>query len=138
MVDTHENRPLSSLLGDLATDISMLFRKEVELAKAEATEKVSEVMVGVGSIAIGGVLILGALGVFLAALVSILATFLINQGIDPATANAIGAFVVAGVVGIAGWTTLSKGLATLKTGNLNLNRTATSLGRDTDLIKERL
>ena len=55
MSDTRENRPLADLLGGLATDISMLFRKEVQLAKVEASEKVSQALAGVASIAIGGV-----------------------------------------------------------------------------------
>jgi len=38
----NESRPLAELLGGLASDISTLFRKEVQLAKAEASEKVSE------------------------------------------------------------------------------------------------
>lgn len=138
MSAVNESRPLAELLGGLATDISSLFRKEVQLAKAEASEKVSQTMGGVTSIAIGGVLALGALGVFLSAVVSLLAAFLVNQGLDPTLANAIAAFVVTAIVGIAGWLTISKGINALKASNLNLNRTTASLGRDADIVKERL
>lgn len=138
MAGANEGRPLSELLGGLATDISMLFRKEVQLAKAEASEKVSETMAGVSAIAIGGVLALGALGVFLAAVVSLLAALLVNMGMDPTLANAIAAIVVTVVVGLAGWMNISRGLEALKGSNLNMNRTAASLGRDADIVKERL
>lgn len=138
MSAVNESRPLAELLGGLATDISSLFRKEVQLAKAEASEKVSQTMGGVTSIAIGGVLALGALGVFLSAVVSLLAAFLVNQGLDPTLANAIAAFVVTAIVGIAGWLAISKGINALKASNLNLNRTTASLGRDADIVKERL
>jgi hypothetical protein len=138
MSGTNESRPLAELLGGLASDISTLFRKEVQLAKAEATEKISETMAGVSSIVIGGVLALGALGVFLSAVVMLLATFLEGQGFDPTLANAVAAFLVTGIVGIAGWMTISKGLNALKASNLNMNRTAASLGRDADIVKERL
>ena len=138
MSGTNESRPLADLLGGLAGDISTLFRKEVQLAKAEASEKVTETMAGVSSIAIGGVLALGALGVFLSAIVSLLAAFLVGQGFDPTMANAVSAFVVTAVVGIAGWISISKGLHALKGGNLNMNRTAASLGRDANIVKERL
>ena len=138
MSAVNESRPLAELLGGLATDISSLFRKEVQLAKAEASEKVSQTMGGVTSIAIGGVLALGALGVFLSAVVSLLAAFLVNQGLDPTMANAIAAFVVTAIVDIAGWMTISKGINALKASNLNLNRTTASLGRDADIVKERL
>ncbi|HET7721410.1 MAG TPA: phage holin family protein [Acidimicrobiales bacterium] len=36
-----EDRSLSELLSDVTTEIATLFRKEVELAKAETTEQVS-------------------------------------------------------------------------------------------------
>ena len=138
MSGVSENRPLAELLGGLASDISTLFRKEVQLAKAEASEKVSETMTGVSSIAIGGVLALGALGVLLAAIVSLLSAFLVAQGMDPTFANAISAFVVTAVVGIAAWVAISRGLNALRTSNLNMNRTTASLGRDADIVKERL
>lgn len=138
MSGANESRPLAELLGGLATDISTLFRKEIQLAKAEASEKVSQTMGGVASIAIGGVLALGALGVLLSAIVSLLAAFLVNQGLDPTLANAIAAFVVTAIVGIAGWLSISKGINALKASNLNLNRTTASLGRDADIVKERL
>jgi hypothetical protein len=138
MSDTRENRPLADLLGGLATDISMLFRKEVQLAKVEASEKVSQALAGVASIAIGGVLALGALGVFLTAVVALLAAFLVSQGMGPTLANALSAIVVTVLVGLAGWVSISKGVSALKANNLNMNRTAASLGRDADVVKERL
>ena len=138
MSGANESRPLAELLGGLATDISTLFRKEIQLAKAEASEKVSETMAGVSSLVIGGILALGALGVLLSAIVSLLAAFLVNQGLDPTLANALSAFVVTAVVGIAGWVTISKGLNALKASNLNMNRTTASLGRDASIVKERL
>lgn len=138
MTANNEGRPLAELLGGLATDVSTLFRQEVQLAKTEASEKVSQTMAGASSIAIGGVLVLGALGVFLAAVVSLLAALLVNQGMDPTLANALAAIVVTAVVGLIGWASISKGLAALKSNNLNMNRTAASLGRDADIVKERL
>ena len=133
-----ESRPLAELLGGLATDISTLFRKEVQLAKVEASEKVSETMAGVSSIAIGGVLALGALGVFLSAIVSLLSAFFLAQGMNPTLANAISAFIVTAIVGITAWVIISGGLNALKTSNLNMNRTTASLSRDADIVKERL
>lgn len=138
MSGQNDSRPLSELVGGLATDISMLFRKEVQLAKTEASEKISETLSSAGSIAIGGVLALGALGVFLTAVVSLLAAFLVNQGLDPTFANALSAIIVTVIVGIIAWTFISKGLNALKASNLNMNRTAASLGRDANIVKERL
>ncbi|NMA99757.1 MAG: phage holin family protein [Phyllobacteriaceae bacterium] len=138
MADSRESRPLAELLGGLASDISTLFRKEIQLAKAEASEKLSDVTGALTSIVVGAVLALGALGVFLAAIVALLTSLLVNMGMDPILANALAAIIVTAVVGIAGWTTLSKGLDALKASNLNMKRTAASLGRDADIVKERL
>jgi hypothetical protein len=138
MSGTNESRPLAELLGGLVGDISLLFRKEIQLAKAEAGEQLSETMTGVSAIAIGGVLVLGALGVFLSAVVALIAAFLVEQGIDTMLANAIAALAVTAVIGIAGWMSISKGINAVKASNLNMNRTAASLGRDADIVKERL
>lgn len=138
MAQTNEGRPLAELLGGLASDISNLFRKEIQLAKAEASEKLSETMAGVVSLLVGTVLALGALGVLLSAIVLILAAFFVNQGMEQTLANAVAAGLVTLVVGIIGWIFISRGLKALSTTNLNMNRTATSLGRDADIVKERL
>ena len=138
MANNAENRPIADLLGSLVSDISTLFRKEVQLAKTEASEKVSEAAGAATSIAIGGVLLIGALGVFLAALVSLLAALFVSMGMDPTPENAFAAVLVALVFGLAGWMTINRGLNALKASNLNMNRTANSLGRDADIVKERL
>lgn len=138
MSQANDTRPLSELLSGLVSDISGLFRKEIQLARAETSEKVGEMMGGVVSLLIGGVLMLGALGVLLSALVTIIAAFFVAQGMDPTVSTAIAAGIVTLVVAVIGWVFISKGLGTLKTSNLNLNRTTTSLGRDADVVKERL
>lgn len=134
----NESRPIAELLGGLVNDLSTLFRKEVQLAKTEASEKLSETMGAAASIAIGGVLMLGALGVLLAAIVALVTSFLVNAGLDPILANALAALIVTAVVGLIGWLSISKGLNALKASNLSMNRTAASLGRDADIVKERL
>jgi drug/metabolite transporter (DMT)-like permease len=138
MSQVNEGRPLAELLGGLASDISNLFRKEIQLAKAEASEKFSQTLGGVISLVIGAVLGLGALGVLLSAIVSLLASFFVNQGMDPAMSNAIAAGIVTIVVGIIAWVFFNRGMSALKASNLNLNRTTASLSRDADIVKERL
>lgn len=134
----NDNRPLSDLIGGLAGDISGLFRKEVELAKAEASEKFSQTLGGMELLLAGAVLALGALGVFLGALVGLLGAVLAAQGMDPILANALSAVIVAVVVGLIAWGLISRGRNALKAGNLNMDRTVTSLGRDANIVKERL
>ena len=58
MSGVNESRPLPELIGGLASDISTLFRKELELAKAETSEKVGQVIGGVELLLGGAVLAL--------------------------------------------------------------------------------
>jgi len=99
MATGEQGRPLSDLLGGLASDISGLFRKEVELAKAEASEKLDDAMKAGRNLAVGGVLAIGAIGVFLTALVSGLTALLVGLGMTETTASFISAIVVALIVG---------------------------------------
>ena len=138
MSQVNEGRPLGELLSGLVGDISGLFHKEIQLARTEASEKVSETMTAAGSILVGAVLALGALGVLLSAIVSLLASFFVNQGWDLTLATAASAGIVTVVVGILAWIFIARGRSALRAQNLNLKRTAASLGRDADIVKERL
>lgn len=138
MSHVESGRSLSDLLGSLVSDISGLFRKEIQLAKAEASEKVDQVMSAAQKIAIGAALAIGALGVLLAAIVSGLAAIFVGMGIEPSLANSLAAIIVAVVVGVAAWMSISSGLNAMKAEKLNLDRTAHSLARDAAVVTEQL
>jgi len=134
----HESRSLPDLISGLAGDISSLFRKEIELAKAEASEKVSSAVGGLVLVAAGGVLALGALGVLLAAIVTAIAALFESWGWDPTISNSIAALIVTIIVGAIAYVLISRGMAAFKGTNLNMDRTTSSLGRDAAVVKERL
>lgn len=138
MTKTTDQIPLSELVGGLVSDVSGLFRKEINLAKTEATEKVASALSGIESLMIGLIFAIGAVSVLLAALVSGLAALLVNNGMDDVTAHATSAVVVGLVVGLVAWALISKGLATLRGTNLKLDRTTASLRRDVDVVKENM
>lgn len=137
MAGFNESRPLTELLGNLAGDITGLFRKEVQLAKAEASEKVTQAVGGVVQLAIGGILALGALGVLLSAAVAALGSFFVSQGMTPPSANALAALIIGIIVAAVAWLFVQRGIATLKAGNLSLKRTTNSLQRDAAAVKEK-
>ena len=136
MATTDTGHPLSDLLGGLVSDISMLFRKEIELAKTEASEKLGEAMNAGRSLAIGAVLAIGAIGVFLAALVAGLTALLVNLGMQASLADFISAIVVTVVVAIVAWIFIARGSAALKANKLNMQRTAHSLQMGAAAVKE--
>jgi len=129
-------RPITDLLGSLVSDISGLFRKEIELAKAEASEKIEETAKAGRTLAIGAVLAIGAIGVFLAALVAGLTALLVNMGMNEQPANFISALVVTAVVGGVAWAMISRGLAELKANKLNMERTVHSVRMDANAVRE--
>ena len=129
-------RPITDLLGSLVSDISGLFRKEIELAKAEASEKIEETAKAGRTLAIGAVLAIGAIGVFLAALVAGLTALLVNMGMSEQPANFISALVVTAVVGGVAWAMISRGLAELKANKLNMERTVHSVRMDANAVRE--
>jgi len=131
-----QQRSITDLLGGLAGDISGLFRKEIQLAKAEASEKVDDALEASKGIAIGGVLAIGAVGVFLTALVTGLSWLLVGFGMSEQAATFVSALVVALVVGGIAWSFISKSLEAWKGSRLNLNRTTRSLARDAEVVKE--
>jgi hypothetical protein len=133
-----DTRPLGDLISGLVSDISGLFRKEIELAKTEASAKVSNAASGLGMFAVGLVLAVGAIGVLLAAIVNGLGAVLVAQGFTEANADAIASIVVSVVVGISAWIAISRGLAIVRNTNPTLPRTANSLRRDAEVVKERL
>jgi len=136
MSHAEPGRPLADLLTGLASDISGLFRKEIQLAKAEASEKLDDAMKAGRGLAVGGILAIGAVGVFLAAIVTGLAALLINMGMAETPAGFVAGLIVAAVIGGIAWAMISRGLADLKTNNLNMQRTTNSIRMDAEAVKE--
>ena len=123
-----DDRSLKELFGDLTQSVTTLFRKEIELARAETSEKMSQAGVAAGAIAGGGVLALAALIVLLQALVIALS----ELGVAPALA----ALIVGGVVAIIAFALIYKGVNDLKASNLTPTRTVEALRRDAHMVKE--
>ena len=125
-----DDRSLKELLGDLTQSVTTLFRTEIELARAETSEKISHAAVAAGASAGGGILALAALIVLLQALVIALT----ELGLAPALA----ALIVGGVVAIIAFALIYKGMNDLKASNLAPTRTVEALKRDAHMVKEQV
>ncbi|WP_087001670.1 phage holin family protein [Rhizobium sullae] len=137
MANHGDNRALPELLTGLVADISGLFRKEIDLAKTEASEKFDRALGALEVVAIGLALAIGALGVLLSAAVTGVAAFLVARGFTEPNADALSSVIIGVLAAVLAWAMISRGLANLRGGKLTLDRTATSLRRDVDVIKER-
>jgi Putative Actinobacterial Holin-X, holin superfamily III len=123
-----EDRSLKDLFADLSNSITTLFRKEIQLARAETSEKVTQIGVALGSIAGGAILAMAALIVLLQAVV----IGLTEAGIPAGWAS----LIVGVIVAVIAYALIHKGTSDLKASNLAPSRTVDSLKRDAQIAKE--
>jgi hypothetical protein len=121
------NLSVASLFNTLMHDVTLLFRKEFELARSEISVKVSEMSNGV--IMIGAAAVAG-----LAALLFVMtaATFAIAL-VLPAWAAAL---IVAGIVGILAVALFSIGRNRLKAEHMVPERTVRTLRDDAEFTRQ--
>lgn len=124
------DRPMNSLLSDLAVKASTLFRQEIQLAKLEAGERAHQASTAAATIIAGAVLGLGALIVLLQALVIAIT----NAGVPAAWSSVI----VGGVVAVIAFALVKKGSSDLNARNLAPRRTAHAVRTDAQTLKEEL
>jgi membrane protein implicated in regulation of membrane protease activity len=122
-----EDRSLSELLSDVTTEVATLFRKEVELAKAETTEQVSRAAKAGGMLGAAAVIGFLDLILFSFALAWALAEVM-PEGAAFAIVGVLFA-IVAGVLFMAG----KKRLATV---NPVPNQTVKTLRDDVQVAKD--
>lgn len=122
-----EDRSLSELLSDVTTEVATLFRKEVELAKAETTEQVSRAAKAGGML--GAAAVIGFLDLIL---FSFAAAWALAEVMPTGAAFAIVAVVFAIVAGVL-FTAGKKRLANV---NPVPNQTVQTLKADVQVAKD--
>lgn len=126
-------RPLLGLVTDLWRQSASLLRDEAELAKAEISEKISEVGTGIGSLAIGGAVLFAGFLLVLFAIVAWVALVL-----PEAHAPWLAPLLVGAVVLSAGGLLLYAGLKKLQSVNLKSSRTVRALQRDAEVVTDHI
>lgn len=129
-----EAKSLGDLLGDLTRDLTTLVRQEIALAKAEISAKASSLSSGLVTVGIGGGILFAASLVLLYAVVYSVMALFDRMGWPVWLAP----WVVGIVVAIVGYVMLQKGLSTVKAQNLTPERTAESVRKDAEVVKEHL
>jgi hypothetical protein len=123
-------RSLLALFSDLWRETSTLVHEEAELAKAEMSEKVSQISTGVVELAIGGLIVFAGFIVTLIALSNGLAHLLPEE-----QADWLAPLIVGVVVMVFGVISLLRGRSNMKAQNLAPERTMESLRRDARMVK---
>jgi xanthine/uracil permease len=129
--DYEQGRTLIGLFSDLWRETQTLVHQEAQLAKAEISEKVSQVTTGAGEIAAGGAVLFAGFIVLLFAAVGGLELL-----IDSEHAIWLAPLIVGVVVMVVGYVILSRGRKQLQADSLVPERTVQSLQRDARLAKE--
>lgn len=138
MANHRDDRPLSELMTGLVGDISGLFRKEIDLAKAEASENFNRAVGSLETLLVGLIFAIGAIGVLLSAAVQGLGAFLVARGLTEPNADALSAVIIGVIVALLSWAMISRSVSTLRSNSLNFDRTTSSVQRDLDVVKERM
>jgi len=122
-------KSLSGLLSDLASETTTLVRKEIELAKAEMSQKVGEAVTG--AVALAG----GALVAFAGLIYLLLAGV---YGLTRVMPDWAAALVVGGAVLLVGLVMVLLGKRKLSASNLQPRRTLETLQEDKRWAKAQL
>jgi putative superfamily III holin-X len=124
-----EDRSIGELFGQLSQDMTLLFRQELQLARVEMSEKISQLTGNLVSVVAGGfVAYVGALALVAALILGL------NQvaGISPW----VSALIVGAIFAVAGYVMLNRGLKELKRVDLSPRRTVETLKDDVQWAKE--
>jgi putative superfamily III holin-X len=124
-------RSIPEIFTDLITQLTMLLRKEGELARTEMSEKVTQVAAGLGLIVGGAILLIPALVILLQAAVSALIT---SHMVDEPYA----ALIVGGAVLIIGLLLALIGMGRMKAENLVPHRTVHQIQRDVSVARQQV
>jgi hypothetical protein len=125
-----DERSLGELFGDLARDMGVLVRQEVQLATTEMTHKASRAAQEVGMIVVGGLVAYAGLLAILASVI----VWLAAAGLGWWQA----ALLVGVIVAVIGGLLVQRGLAALKHADLAPRKTMETLKEDTQWAKDRM
>jgi hypothetical protein len=124
-----EERSLGELFGQLSQDMSLLFRQEIQLARAEMGEKISSLTTNLISVIAGGfVAYVGALAIVAALILALHELADISPWVS--------ALIVGALFAITGYAMLNRGLKELKRVDLAPRRTVENIKEDVQAIKD--
>jgi uncharacterized membrane protein len=128
MPELRQERGIGELFGQLSEDMTLLVRQEVQLARAEMSEKLSRFTTNLVSVIGGGfVAYVGALALVAALILALNDLANISPWIS--------ALIVGAVLAIGGYAMLRRGLAELKRVELAPRRTVENIKDDVQAIK---
>ena len=123
-----QEKSLGTLMRDLLQQLSTLVRDEIQLARAEMTEKTNQVAAGAGMVGAALAFGIGAIVILLLALVLVL---------DAVMQAWLAALLVGIAAAVVAMLLMNAGRSKMKARNLAPNRTIDSVRRDGQLAREK-
>jgi hypothetical protein len=133
----HEERSIGELLREVSSDVGALFRKEIELARVELSEKGSRVGTNLASLAVGGAVCFAGGLALLAAVVSLLG-WLIAEITSPELAAWLAPLLVGIALAAAGYGMVSRATTALRNESLAPRQTTQTLQENKEWLKEKI
>jgi len=127
---TVQERPLTSVLSQIISEVAYLLQTEIRMARAEVSEKVARVASSGAMVAAGGVLLLAGFIVLLFDVVRWLAI--------AGLAEQWGFLIIGGIVAIIGIALVMSGIKAVKKSALYPNKTVEQMRADYSVIKEQM
>jgi hypothetical protein len=128
MPELRQERSVAELFGQLSQDMTMLVRQEVQLARAEMSEKLSRLTANLVAVIAGGfVAYVGALALVAALILALNDLASISPWVS--------ALIVGAVLAIAGYAMLRRGLGDLKRVDLAPRRAVENIKDDVQAIR---
>ena len=129
MPELRQERGIGELFGQLSEDMTLLVRQEVQLARAELSEKLYRLTTNLVSVIAGGfVAYVGALALVAALILALNDLASISPWVS--------ALIVGAVLAIAGYAMLRRGVSELKRVDLAPRRTVENIKDDVQAIKD--
>ena len=135
MEPAKDDRSLAALFTGFSRETSALIRQEAALVRAEVAEKINQAGSGIALLAAGGGLVLVSLFFLVQALVFGVVA-LLDIWLPAEIAVWLAPLLVGLLAALIGWVLLRGGLSRLRATSLAPTRTAASLRRDTNLVRE--
>jgi hypothetical protein len=137
MPAVREDRSLGELLRELSSETRGLVRKEIDLAKAEAAEKVSFLGGRLGEIALGGGLgLLGGLALLAAVITGL--TALLDLFLTTELSAFLAPLLVGSVLAFMGYTRVKAALGQMRSEGIAPRLTTQTLQENKVWLKEKI